>query len=131
MLQLQYFGSAAEALPLFKPFLDLGPITVRNATTLYKNFAHESLGASVGDPICASGSSKTQFPVGLKEYNIRTNREIYNLYTDMVTQNPDFAQSIVQFEGYALQGMKAVDAASSAYAHRDDSKSFRDKHFLS
>ena len=26
----------------------------------------------------------------------------------------------MQFEGYAVQGMKAVDPASSAYAHRDD-----------
>ena len=38
----------------------------------------------------------------------------------MVTQNPDLRGSSVQFEGYSLQGMKAVDPTSTAYAHRDD-----------
>ena len=117
---MTYFGTSAAALPYVQPFLDLGPVSVANGSSLYKNVAHEVGGVGVGAPWCASGSSKAAFPVGLKEYNIGTNRKVYNLFADMVAHEPAFAKSIVQFEGYALQGMKAINAASSAYAHRDD-----------
>ncbi|KAL8790938.1 MAG: hypothetical protein Q9213_000363 [Squamulea squamosa] len=119
LFQVYYFGTAAEALPYVQPFLDLKPIIVTNATTAYKDLARET-GTGLGGPICAPGRAQASFPVGLKEYNIEANRQVYRLYSNMVTQTPALNNSFVQFEGYALQGMKAVDPASSAYAHRDD-----------
>lgn len=49
-----------------------------------------------------------------------TNRAIYNLFSEMIAENPTFNNSIVQFEAYAVQAMKAVGADSTAYAHRAD-----------
>jgi len=40
--------------------------------------------------------------------------------TDMVTKHPGLNESIVQFEGYSLEAVKAVPADSSAYPHRED-----------
>lgn len=119
LFQLYYFGTPAQALPYLQPFLDLKPIVVSNATTAYKTLAHAT-GTGLGDPVCAPGKAQTAFPVGLKEYNIAANRKIYQLFSDIVNQTPALNSSFVQFEGYALQGMKAIDPASSAYAHRDD-----------
>ena len=60
------------------------------------------------------------YPVGLQNYNVTTNRAIYSLFSTMVNEQPSLNSSIVQFESYPVQGMKAVDPASTAYAHRDD-----------
>ena len=68
----------------------------------------------------AYGSTWRLFPVGLKTYNITANRAVYNLYKNLVNEHPEFNGSIVQFENYALEGMKAIDPASTSYAHRDD-----------
>ncbi|KAL8770420.1 MAG: hypothetical protein Q9209_003846 [Squamulea sp. 1 TL-2023] len=113
LFQLTYFGTATEALPHVQPFLNLNRIIVTNATAAYKNFAHEATDTGVGDPVCAPGRAQASFPGGLKE-------QIYQLFSDMVTETPALNSSFVQFEGYALQGVKAVDPVSSAYAHRDD-----------
>lgn len=119
LFQLYYFGTAAEALPYLQPFLDLKPIIVTNTTTAYKNIAQET-GTGIDGPVCAPGMAKALFPVGLKQFNIDANRQIYQLFSDMVIQTPALNGTFVQFEGYALQGMKAIDPASSAYAHRED-----------
>ena len=77
-------------------------------------------GSGVDDPVCAKGFSWKLYPVGLQVYNITTNWAIYNLYSKMVSENPAFNNSVVQFEGYSMQAVKAVDPASTAYAHRED-----------
>lgn len=38
----------------------------------------------------------------------------------MVTTTPALATSFVQFEAFPMQAVKAVDPASTAYAHRQD-----------
>ena len=116
---LEYAGTKAQAEPLFAPFLTLKPVVATNVTVPYTGVAHAA-GAGTEDPVCAKGLSWKLFPVGLQIYNISTNRAIYNIFSKMVTENPEFNNSVVQFEGYAMQGVKAVDPASTAYAHRGD-----------
>ncbi|KAI4180354.1 MAG: hypothetical protein L6R41_007284 [Letrouitia leprolyta] len=116
-----YFGTPEQALPYVQRILDLGPIAASNASFPYKEVSHRSFQASVGDPTCAAGiSTKTRFPVGLKTYDVSTNRKIYNLFEDMITTIPALNTSFVQFEAFPMQGVKVVDPASTAYAHRDD-----------
>ncbi|KAL8668916.1 MAG: hypothetical protein Q9168_006469 [Polycauliona sp. 1 TL-2023] len=116
-----YFGTDEQASPYVQPILDLGPIAISNATFPYKEVSHRSFQASVGDPTCQAGlSTKTRFPVGLKTYNISTNRQIYDLFEDMIIKHPALSTSFVQFEAFPMQAVKAVDRASTAYAHRDD-----------
>lgn len=57
---------------------------------------------------------------GLKSYNVSANREAYNLLKTFINEHSEFNGTILQFENYALEGMKAVDPASTAYPHRDD-----------
>ncbi|KAL9630912.1 MAG: hypothetical protein Q9204_004480, partial [Flavoplaca sp. TL-2023a] len=45
---------------------------------------------------------------------------IYDLFEDMITAHPALATSFVQFEAFPMQAVKAVDPASTAYAHRQD-----------
>ena len=61
-----------------------------------------------------------QFPFGLLEHNITATRQIYDYFRNVTTLQPLFKQSIVVFEAYSLEGVKAVDPASTAFPHRDD-----------
>lgn len=117
---LQFGASAAEAAPILAPFFALNPISATNETVPYTGAAHAA-GAGVTDATCLPGVSAQLYPVGLQTYNISTNRAIYNLYKTMVNENPGLNTSIVQFEGYAQQGIRAVEPDSTAYAHRGDS----------
>ncbi|KAL8934515.1 MAG: hypothetical protein Q9216_005873 [Gyalolechia sp. 2 TL-2023] len=118
---LYYFGTGEQASPYVQQILKLGPIFTSNATFPYKDVSHRSFQASVGDPTCAAGiSTKTRFPVGLTSYNVSTNRMVYDLFEDMITTAPALATSFIQFEAFPMQAVKAVDAASTAYAHRHD-----------
>lgn len=120
LFQLYYFGTPDEALPYAQPFLDLQPASASNATTAYKNLAHEATGTGVGDPVCAGGTTKAFFAAGLKRYNVTANRMVYEVFSEMVTHDPALNGSFVQFETYSVEGMNAVDEASSAYPHRED-----------
>ena len=119
MLTIEYAGTKSEAEPLYAPFVTLGPVVATNVTVPYTEVAHAS-GSGVEDAVCQSGMSWKLYPVGALVYNITTNRQIYSLFSKMVSENPEFNNSVVQFEGYSLQGVKAVDPASTAYAHRAD-----------
>ena len=119
MLTIEYAGTKSEAEPLYAPFVALGPVVATNVTVPYTEVAHAS-GSGVEDAVCQSGLSWKLYPVGALVYNITTNRQIYSLFSEMVSENPEFNNSVVQFEGYSLQGVKAVDPASTAYAHRAD-----------
>lgn len=46
--------------------------------------------------------------------------KLFKLYSDKVKSNPNFKDSNVMLEGYSLEAVKAVDPASTAFAHRDD-----------
>ena len=101
--------------------LHLVPISASNASFPYKHLSHESFQASVGDPTCVAGiSTKKRFPVGLKKYNVETNRKIYDLFADMIVTHPGLATSYVQFEAFPMQAVKAISPNSTAYPHRDD-----------
>ncbi|KAL8854461.1 MAG: hypothetical protein Q9221_000732 [Calogaya cf. arnoldii] len=90
-----YFGTSEQASPYTQSILNLSPISISNASFPYKHLSHRSFQASVGDPTCAAGiSTKTRFPVGLKTYNISTNRKIYNLFEDMITTTPALATNL-------------------------------------
>lgn len=119
ILILEYAGTQAQAKPLVAPFLSLNPIVATNETVPYTEAAHAG-GTGINDSVCQGGNSWKLFPVGLQVYNATSNRAIYNLLSKMIARNPSLNGSVVQFEGYSVQGVKAVDPASTAYAHRED-----------
>lgn len=58
--------------------------------------------------------------MGLQTYNVPVMAQLFQLYADKVKSNPNFSGSNVMLEGYSLGAVKAVDPASTAFAHRDD-----------
>ena len=99
--------------------MKLEPVLAINDTVPYPDLA-DATGIGLNTPTCQPGGSGSLNPVGLKEYNVTTNRVVYNLFKEMVTKHPDLNGSIVQFENYPVQKMQTIDAASTAYAHRSD-----------
>lgn len=119
ILTFEYAGTEAEAEPLVAPFLSLDPLVNTNETVPYTGAAHAG-GSGINDSVCQDGNNWKLYPVGLQVFNATANRAIYNLLSAMIAENPKLNGSIVQFEGYSLQAVKAVDPASTAYAHRED-----------
>ena len=120
IFQFQYAGTEAEAQPLVAPFVALKPVTSDNGSVPYPDFA-DAVGSGDNTSVCQyDGLGHAQFPVGLKVYNISAVRAVYDLHSKLVTEQPAFNETIVQLEGYPLEAMKAVDPASTAYAHRAD-----------
>ena len=120
IFQLQYSGSAGDANVVLAPFYALQPVAVTNETVDNPGSAHAA-GSGNTDPVCQPGSSWYEHPVGLQTFNIEANRAVYNLYKEMVNEYPAMNMSIVQFEAFPQEGVRAVEPDSTAYAHRGDS----------
>ncbi|KAL8638635.1 MAG: hypothetical protein Q9228_004227 [Teloschistes exilis] len=116
---IYYAGPVAAAEPYLAPFSKLGPVIATSGTTSYPEFAN-AVGSGVDSPVCQDGGSAALFPTGLKTFNGTANRAVWTLFKKMVTEQPGFQNSIVQFENYPVQKMQSIDPASTAYAHRDD-----------
>ncbi|KAL8674198.1 MAG: hypothetical protein Q9224_007504 [Gallowayella concinna] len=119
IVSLWYAGPASSAHPYTLPFLALNPLHTNNDSVPYPSLA-DAVGTGVNSPVCSPGMSVGIFPVGILKFNISTNHQIYNLYSELVTQRPEFAGSVVQFEAYAMSSVRSVKAKSTAYAHRED-----------
>ena len=115
----EFGGDLHDLIPYLQPFLDLKPVVAINVTVPYSGAAHAD-GAGFGDDLCADFGSRKTFPVGLSQFDIPTERKVWNLLKDLVHDHPEFNTSFVQHESYPLQGVRAVDEASTAYAHRQD-----------
>ncbi|KAI4212331.1 MAG: hypothetical protein LQ351_004901 [Letrouitia transgressa] len=121
LMQFAYAGTEAQAWPYLRPFLSLNPTTFKKNTTLPPSNIQSAASQDSDSALCADGLSNfLLFPLGLQVYNTTANRAVYNLFKNFVTEYPAFDQTIVQFEDYALEGMKKIDPASTAYPHRDD-----------
>ncbi|KAI4285447.1 MAG: hypothetical protein L6R38_000611 [Xanthoria sp. 2 TBL-2021] len=120
LLHLDYAGTPDEARPWFDYFHDLHPVAMRKWESLSPTEIQPAASQDIDSDICAHGQTWRLFPLGLKKYNVTANRQVYDLFKQLVTEHPDFNRTVGQFENYAQQGVKAVDPASTAYANRDD-----------
>ncbi|KAF7520829.1 hypothetical protein PCG10_008755 [Penicillium crustosum] len=116
---IHYVGTAEEAAPYLKPFQDLNPLYSSGEYYAYPDVL-DATGTGMSSPMCQDGHTNMQFPFGLLEHNITATRQIYDYYREITTSQPLYNQSIVVFEAYSLQGVKAVDSKSTAFPHRDD-----------
>ncbi|KAI4243322.1 MAG: hypothetical protein L6R40_003494 [Gallowayella cf. fulva] len=133
VLQLDYAADSQESADRANDyFLRLHHIAVRHWGFLSPTEIQPAVGQDIGMDIWyvkpldrplrhAHGDrSRRLFPLGLKSYNVTANRQVYDLFKQLVTEHPEFNGSVTHFEGFALQGMQAVDPDSTAYPHRDD-----------
>ncbi|KAL8942997.1 MAG: hypothetical protein Q9216_001353 [Gyalolechia sp. 2 TL-2023] len=120
LLQFSYAGTPEQAQPWLDLFTNLRPTAMFKRDSLLSTEIQTAASQDIDSPVCAHGSTWRLFPLGLKTYNATANRAVFNLYKQFIGEHPEFSGSVVQFENYASGGMRAIDAASTAYAHRDD-----------
>ncbi|KAL8691344.1 MAG: hypothetical protein Q9218_003412 [Villophora microphyllina] len=119
-VDIYYIGTAEEGEPWAKPFWDLGQVSIKNYTTTYSG-SFVAAGTGVNDFVCKEPFGPSYlFSIGLQTYNVPVIGQRFKLFSNKVKQNPTFSQSSVMLEGYSLEAVKAVDPASTAFAHRDD-----------
>lgn len=114
-----YVGTKAQAASYTKPFFDLNPSIHNDSTVPYPSVASAT---GLGDEglSCQHGYKRLQFPVGLLAYNVTKTRAVYNLFKQQMIATPALVNATVVFEGYSLEGVKAVPSDSTAYPHRED-----------
>lgn len=119
VLTINYAGDESQAAPYANPFKAFGPVSTNEGQVPYSQIANASH-TDVDDPLCSHGTQRMQFAADLLTYNVTTNRAIYEVYKNKTIGNPAFQGTIVVFESYSLQGIKAVPFNSTAYPHRGD-----------
>ncbi|KAJ8123129.1 hypothetical protein ONZ43_g850 [Nemania bipapillata] len=75
----------------------------------------------VDDFICQDGYTRITATAGLQVYNLTTERNIFDRFTQIIARNPTLAAGgVILHEGYSTEGVTAVASDSSAYPFRDD-----------
>ncbi|OBS25095.1 hypothetical protein FPOA_05630 [Fusarium poae] len=112
-------GPVDEAREYAKPLRDIGPINVNAGAVPMPELAHITL-MSEDTAGCTKGFTGLRYPIGLKKYNPRAVRQVFDSIAEISQRVPELAGSFFLLEGYSMHGVKAVDADKSAFPHRDD-----------
>ncbi|KAL9001941.1 MAG: hypothetical protein Q9188_005113 [Gyalolechia gomerana] len=111
---IYFAGSVSDALSYIQPLLALNPKKSTNQSVLYTDLA-DAVGTGTSSPVCShSGTSAATFPVGWKEYDVQAIHQVYDLYAELVSQHPDFKDSVMQFEAYPMGQVRRVEEGSTA-----------------
>ena len=70
-------------------------------------------------PLCAKGFEHVHSTTYLDVWNVTSQRQIYDLFQQKITQQPLVAGSIIMLEDYSTIGVKAVDPKTSAFPWRE------------
>lgn len=100
------------------PFHDIGPIAIEPIAGDYNDLAGWTGIATSSPPCQKAGLANPRFPIYLETYNIAAQKKAYDLFSSEANAASPFHNSIFMFEGYSMQGVKAVDFKSSAFAYR-------------
>ncbi|GAP83928.1 putative 6-hydroxy-d-nicotine oxidase [Rosellinia necatrix] len=114
-----YDGPTETAREYAKPLHDLGPLMVQAGEGDLHDLATVTFQDKDGAG-CAYGLTSLRYPIGLKSYNVAAVRKVYDHIDETFRNVPEIAGSFFLLEGYSTQAVKAVDAASTAFPHRDD-----------
>jgi hypothetical protein len=114
-----YDGPTETAREYAKPLHDIGPIMVQAGEGTLHDLAAVTFQDQDGAG-CAYGLTSLRYPIGLKSYNVAAVRKVYNHIDETFKKVPEIAGSFFLLEGYSTQAVQAVDAASTAFPHRED-----------
>ncbi|KAJ8108436.1 hypothetical protein ONZ43_g6425 [Nemania bipapillata] len=111
-------GAGAVDPVYAEPFNILGPLTTDAASGTYTDLAAWT-GNSIGAPPCQkSGLVNLRFPIDLQTYNVAAQRKVYDLFASATRTTPALNGSLFLFEGYSLQGVKAIPNDQTAFPNR-------------
>ncbi|KAI4143665.1 MAG: hypothetical protein LQ341_002854, partial [Variospora aurantia] len=120
VVTIYFAGSATIGQIYAQPLLNLNPFCITNRTVPYPDLA-DAVGTGTSSPLCQQpGNSAALYPVGLLIFNTTAIHQVYDIYSDLVTNYPDFSHSIVQLEAYPVEKIQSVNPETTAYAHRED-----------
>ncbi|KAF2685189.1 FAD-binding domain-containing protein [Lentithecium fluviatile CBS 122367] len=115
-----YMGSAAEGEMLLQPFNEIPALQSVQGDVSYEELLQVQ-GTGASDPTACSSSPLVGSSGLLQTWNVTSQREIYNLFNKKAVEQPDLAANArVFYECYSTLKTQAIDAASSAYPHRDE-----------
>lgn len=104
-----------------KPFHDIGPISIEPESGTYRDLARWTNIALDNPPCQKAGLANPRFPTYLERYNVEAQRQAYDAFAAGVKGDSPFSAAIFMFEAYPVQGVRAVDSSSTAFAFRGDS----------
>ncbi|KAK8070920.1 FAD-binding domain-containing protein [Apiospora hydei] len=114
-----YAGSAKDAEKILKPFNDIPALSQQQGDVPYPEIAGIQ-GMAEGGPGCLS-NLKAGTSVGLRSYNVTSQRQILTLFNATMASYPSLAAGgVIFYEGYSTKAVQAVDPVLTAYPHRDD-----------
>ncbi|RAK79553.1 FAD-binding oxidoreductase, partial [Aspergillus fijiensis CBS 313.89] len=104
-----------------EPFRNANPISVSSGFGTYRDIPRW-LRFDFNNPVyCTTRNvSALHFPVGLRRWNITTQRMVYDAFAAITAGNSSFNASEFLLEGFPVQGVKAVPEDSTAYPWRGD-----------
>ncbi|KAK7750325.1 hypothetical protein SLS62_007733 [Diatrype stigma] len=101
-------------------FRDLGPIFTSSTRGSYTDIP-TWIGQNNESPSCQKAAlANVRFPIDLEFYNVTAQRKAYELFASRTQEIPALNNSMFLFEGYSIQGVKAIPSESSAYPFRMD-----------
>ncbi|KAI0394647.1 FAD binding domain protein [Xylariaceae sp. FL0594] len=100
------------------PFHSLGPLASDTAGGSYTDVPAWTGNANESPPCQKAGLVNIRFPIDLETYNPAAQRQVYDLFASATKTTPALNGSLFLFEGYSLEGVKAVPSSQSAFANR-------------
>ncbi|KAL9082956.1 MAG: hypothetical protein Q9165_008719 [Trypethelium subeluteriae] len=115
-----YRGTAEKAEKILAPFNAIEAAYEQIGDVPYPQIANAQ-GYSMSDPICQHGNVYSTTTAFLLVYNLTAERLIFEGFKRRAAQDANLAAGTsIMHEGYATEGVAAVDSADSAYPFRAD-----------
>ncbi|KAL2012773.1 hypothetical protein VTN00DRAFT_298 [Thermoascus crustaceus] len=103
------------------PFRELGAAVLASGSGTYKDLPAWTGNANVSPPCQKNGDVNIlRFPIDLQSYSVKAQRVAFDKFARVTSEIPQLNRSMFLFEGYSLQGFKAVPANSTAFPFRHD-----------
>ncbi|KAM0203939.1 hypothetical protein ACHAQI_010275 [Fusarium lateritium] len=121
IIQILFMQEGVEAVDsaYTSPFQKLNPISVETKKGSYTDLA-TWVGVTTTDGPCQkNGAMNPRFPLYLETFNATAQKEAFNFFAENIRGDSTFNNSLVTFDGYSQEGVKSIDAKSTAFAYRD------------
>ncbi|RMZ73654.1 6-hydroxy-D-nicotine oxidase [Pyrenophora seminiperda CCB06] len=112
---IAYEGPQAEAEQYAARFTALGPLSTTLSTNIAYPDIYKVLGSDINNHVCSKNGRLTGGGLTLPAWDLPGVRKAFSIFTN-VTADPRFATSALLIENYGMQGVRAVDPASTALA---------------
>ncbi|KAI1188078.1 FAD-binding domain-containing protein [Nemania serpens] len=120
MLYVLQEGVTAVDSAYTKPFHGLNPVVATAGTGTYTDLTTWLDNTLTSPPCQKAGLVNMLFPVDVELYDVSAQRKVYDLFSSVTHQTPALNRSVIFFEGYPVEGVKAVPSDQTAIANRAD-----------